>query len=176
MWLHVLTKHSWNFSLLKVTGYNIVVSRSEIKPALWFLLLGKSLRFKLKFKPLNSFYQTNTCVLTSGQLCLWPQPVEDKTVSGNKGRKLVLPWAPGEHMLSLYISGSFIYWYLGLLSATEASYDLVSFIHTCFSGAITYCTRHVIFPCLPGITAHSLLGFSLIPYSYLQQEIRKPVR
>jgi hypothetical protein len=165
MWLHVLTKYSCNFSLLKATGYNITVLRSEMRHALWFLLLGKSLQFKLKFKPLNSFYQANTCVLTSVQLCVWHQPVEDETVSEDTGRKLVLPWGPWECMLSLYSSDSLIYWYLGPLSATEASCDLVSFIHKCFSGTIIYRTQHIILSCLHGITAYPLIGFSLIPYS-----------
>lgn len=101
-----------------------------MKPALWFLLLGKSLQFKLKSKPLNSFHHTNTCSLTSVQLCLWAQPVDDKTV-----------WGPGRDAAAgLKSLGSYtiiILWVPGLLPATDSRCDVV-----CSLTSVSHCPPH----------------------------------
>lgn len=97
LWFHVFITHSlWNFPLLKVPGYTIVVQLSEKKPTAGFLLLGKLPQFKLNFKSVNSFYQANTWRPAAAEPCQWVQSAggQDPVGVWRRGRGLHLVWLP----------------------------------------------------------------------------------
>lgn len=143
LWFHVFIKHSlWNFPLLKVPGYNIVVQLSEKKPAAGFLLREKLPQFKLNFKSVNSFHQANTWRPAAAEPCQWVQSAggQDPVGVWLRGRGLHLVWLPCDrcpliHKLPLLWQASWNdLWHLSWATASMTphhSFPNVSFCTHC---------------------------------------------